>query len=226
MAQIEASDVLYIKLGEGGTWEADCIRNGTLRLGYEDYPHDLCSQGRWDEVLAKALAQKLTKNRGAATRAVNQVRLFYEAPQTTLWTTFYGNSLWWCFAAHNVKLDSDGTRLRQTMDGWHSKDVKGELLLKARLSGRLLAIQQFMGTICSVPERSYVLHKINGTDSPHIASAQTALENLQKALLPLIRNLSPKDFEIFTDLIFRQAGWQRTGVVGGTHGRNALPHTE
>jgi len=46
MAEIDASNALYIKLGESGMWEADCIRDGTLRLGYDDLPHELCSQGR------------------------------------------------------------------------------------------------------------------------------------------------------------------------------------
>jgi hypothetical protein len=35
-------------------------------------------------------------------------------------------------------------------------------------------------------------------------------------LIPIIKELHPKDLEIFTDLVFRQSGWQRVGVSGGT----------
>jgi hypothetical protein len=89
-------------------------------------------------------------------------------------------------------------------------------LLKGTLSGKLLAVQGFQGTICSVSEIEYLLHKINGTVHPDVAAAQNAFENLQAALIPLIRKLHPKDLEILTDLIFRQAGWQRVSVAGGT----------
>jgi hypothetical protein len=145
---------------------------------------------------------------------VNQVQLFYEAPPSTLWITFYADCLWWCFANADINCLDDGTKLRKARDGWRNCDVLGRPLLKARLSGKVLAVQGFQGTICSVSEHSYLLHKINGTVPPHLATAQDALENLQVAIIPLIRSLHPKDFEIFTDLIFRQTGWQRTGVVG------------
>lgn len=46
-------------------------------------------------------------------------------------------------------------------------------MLKGRLSGRLLAVQGFQGTICTVSDLDYLLHKINGTVEPHVATAQT-----------------------------------------------------
>lgn len=213
MAEIDASNALYIKLGESGMWEADCIRGGTLRLGYRELPHELCSQGRWEEAVVEV--RKWSKDQGAATRHVNQVRLFYEADRSTLWITFHADRLWWCFAHPEVNLLGDGTKVRRVIDHWHDSDVQGRLLLKAYLSGKLLAVQGFQGTICWVSERSYLLHRINATIAPHVAAAQAALETLQSTLVPMIQSLHPKDFEVFADLIFRQAGWQRSGVVGG-----------
>ena len=64
MAEIDASNALYIKLGESGIWEADCIRDGTLRLGYRELPHEVCSQGRWEDAVAEA--RKWSKDQGAA----------------------------------------------------------------------------------------------------------------------------------------------------------------
>jgi hypothetical protein len=210
---IQSPTSLYIKLGESGSWEAECISNGTLRLGYRELPHDLCNGARWSETEKYAVA--FSKDQGAATRHINQVRLFYEAPSTTLWITFQADRLWWCFGAPGIELLEDGTKRRQTTDGWHDCDVKGKPLYKAFLSGKLLATQGFQGTICSVNEHSYLLHKINGTVEPHVSAAQDALQALVTAMVPIIKRLHPKDLEVLIDLIFRQTGWNRTGVAGG-----------
>jgi hypothetical protein len=61
-----------------------------------------------------------------------------------------------------------------------------------------------------------LLHKINGTVAPHVEAAQLAFSELVNTLIPIIKNLHEKDLEILADLIFRQAGWNRIGVLGGT----------
>jgi hypothetical protein len=210
---ITASQVLYIKLGEGGIWETQCLEEGTLRLGYRELPHNLCEEGRWTE--AVTAARTWSKDQGAATRHVNQVRQFYEAVPDTLWVTFHADRMWWCFAEPEIAQLEDGTKVRRVKDSWHDVDVLGRRLFKTHLSGKLLAVQGFQGTICSVGAQSYVLDKINATLPPQVAVAQTALNSLQEALIPLIQSLHAKDFEVFVDLIFRQAGWQRSGDVGG-----------
>lgn len=35
--KVEATQAFYIKLGRGGEWEADCLRQGTLRFGYQGF---------------------------------------------------------------------------------------------------------------------------------------------------------------------------------------------
>jgi hypothetical protein len=214
MRKIETEQALYIKLGEGGTWERECTKDGTLRLGYHHLSHELCIEGKWPEVLAEIL--KTTKDKGAATRHLNQVRFFYEASPDTLWITFNSDRLFWCFAKTEVTLNKDGSKIRQTISGWRDKSIKGELLTKKNISGKVLATQGFQGTICSAPEIDYLLHKINGTVAPHIEAAQTAFNSLVEKLIPIIKSLNEKDLETFTDLIFRQAGWSRVGVLGGT----------
>ena len=74
----------------------------------------------------------------------------------------------------------------------------------------------YRGTICSVDQLTYLLHKLNGTVEPHVAEVQMAYERLQRSLVPIIKSLHPKELEILVDLIFRQSGWQRVGVAGGT----------
>lgn len=209
-----ADKALFIKLGEGGRWEAECLRAGTLRFGYREVPHDICEREDWAEV--ERICRGFSKDHGSATRHVNQIRQFYETDAATIWITFHSDRLWWCFSDRGVHALSGNDKERRTVDGWRDTDINGTPLLKGALSGRLLAVQGFQGTICTVSEIDYLLHKINGTVEPHVGAAQAAYESLQSALIPIIRKLHPKDLETLTDLVFRQAGWQRVGVSGGT----------
>jgi hypothetical protein len=213
MKSITARQILYIKLGEGGIWESQCIEDGTLRIRYRELPHEICERGEWPE--AVALARSWSKDQGAATRHVNQVRQFYEAPADTMWVTFHADRLWWCFAETHVSPIEDGSRLRRVKGQWRDSDVSGKPLFKNNLSGKLLAVQGYQGTICSIGASPYVLAKINGQIPPAVAAAQAALETLRTSLVPLIQNLNAKDFEVFVDLLFRTAGWQRSGDLGG-----------
>ncbi len=208
---IKPTRAFFIKLGSSGEWEKDCIEHGVLRLGYHDLPHDRCLAGDWDSARE---AFPASSDQGSVTRHINQVRQFYEEPETTLWITFFSDRLWWCFSKPVVSQLSDRTKVRDVSGQWCDTDIKGLPLIKGRLSGKLLAVQSFQGTICSVKELDYLIHKINGTSEPHVAEAQLAVENLISAIIPIIKNLHPKDLETLTDLIFRQAGWQRTGVAG------------
>ena len=214
MERVKADRALFIKLGEGGTWEAECLREGALRFGYSEVSHAICAAGDWAEV--ERVAVGFSRDRGSATRHVNQIRQFYEADETVLWITFHSDRLWWCFSGRDVARLPNNEKERRAVGGWRDSDINGEPLLKGKLSGRLLAVQGFQGTICTVSDLDYLLHKINGTVEPHVAAAQIAYENLQAALIPIIRKLHPKDLEILTDLVFRQSGWQRVGVSGVT----------
>ncbi|MDX2370952.1 MAG: hypothetical protein QNK36_21535 [Colwellia sp.] len=211
MQNVLAEKALFIKLGDKGRWEKSCIEKGLLRLGYHDLEHDACLKS--DEIEVRK-AYPESYDQGAATRHIGQVFKFYHEPETTLWITFYSDRLWWCFSDNKIEKQEDSSKTRPTLNGWSDKDLNGVPLHKGRLSGKLLSVQGFQGTICSVKEKEYLLHKINGTNEPHVLAAEDAVSNLEKALIPIIRNLHPKDLETLTDLIFRQAGWQRTGVAG------------
>jgi hypothetical protein len=92
--QIRPEKALFIKLGAGGKWEADCItRDQTLRLGYYEINYEKCLNKRWNEVRQDAIRLWAKE----ATFHFNQIRYFYEEGAKTLWVTFYGGRLWWCF---------------------------------------------------------------------------------------------------------------------------------
>ncbi|GAB4533100.1 MAG: hypothetical protein Kow0063_14560 [Anaerolineae bacterium] len=130
--------------------------------------------------------------------------------------TFYKNRLYWCFAKPGVTLLPDGSKIRHTQDGWKSTDIHDNPLDMGRLSGKLLSMQGFRGTICAVKEFNYLVRKINGEHSPVEQAALDARDALLHALEEIIKRLDWKEFEELTDLIFRQAGWQRISQLGKT----------
>ncbi|MDQ3397572.1 MAG: hypothetical protein M3511_07345 [Deinococcota bacterium] len=211
---IEPSQVLYIKLGRSGSWEEDCIANGTLRLGYRETPHELCLTKQWDEV--QNVQETIRKNKGTATSDKNQLRNFYEADERVLWVTFWKGSLWWCFSKPEVTQLEDASKVRPVIGAWSNRDINGAPLLMSQLSGGLLAMQGFQGTICSAREADYLINKINGVQPKGVKEAEDALRHLEQKVETIIRSLTWRDFELLIDLVFRQAGWQRVSDLGAT----------
>lgn len=216
MTKIKANKVLFIKLGQGGQYEKDCIENDqTLRLGYGGVDHNFCIERHWDKVHNYFMIKENSKT-FVATSHTKQIKQFYEEDKKTLWITFYANKLWWCFSRPEVTLLPDKTKTRPVIGKWSDKDINGNALLSGNISGKLLKTQGFRGTICSVPEEKYALAKINGEQLKEVAEVEIAMNELKSKLTSLIQNLQWKDFETLVDLIFRQAGWQRVGDTGKT----------
>ena len=212
--RINPDEALYIKLGSGGRFEKHCIEaNHVIRLGYNEIPHDLCLRGDWDAV-REIFVQERGSDPGSATRHTNQVKAFYETDVDVLWVTFYNNHLWWCFAEPEITLHPDGSKTRPVKGRWHSTDIDGNPLNMDQLSGSLLSMQGFRGTICSVREFEYLIRKLNAEQSLPEQAAQRAFEGLIEALVAIIQEFNWKEFELLTDLIFRQAGWQRVSQLG------------
>lgn len=216
MSKIKPNKVLFIKLGESGKYETDCIENDqTLRLGYKLVEHNLCIDQKWDAVHAYFTTEENSKT-FVATSHTNQIKQFYEEDEKTLWITFYANKLWWCFSKPEITLLPDKTKTRPVIGKWSDKDINGNVLIASNISGKLLKTQGFRGTICRIPEEKYALSKINCEQMNEVVEVEQAMFNLKSKLTFLIQNLQWKDFETLVDLIFRQAGWQRLGDIGKT----------
>lgn len=214
--RIKAKKVLFIKLGQGGEYETDCIeKSQTLRLGYKDVDHNLCINGKWD-LVHKYFLEEENATQGVATSHTNQIKQFYEDDEKTLWLTFFKNKLWWSFSKAEIKLLPDKTKTRPVIGNWSDKNINGDLLLSGNLSGKLLKTQGFRGTICKVPEEKYAIQKINNEQLKEVVELENAITELKDKLGILIKNLQWKDFETLIDLIFRQAGWQRVSETGKT----------
>lgn len=211
---INPSRVLYIKLGNKGMWEHECIyETNKLKLGYREVPHDSCLNKNWHEV-AESL-KKIRSSKGAITRDVNQIKEFYETGEDVLWITFHENCLWWCFSTPEVTLELDNRKTRPVVEKWCSTDIKGIKLTYDRLRGSLVSIQGYQGTICSVRDSNYIIDKINNKTDPDLEKMEVTYQELKHYIIKLIKRMHPDDFEILIDLIFRQAGWQRISKIGG-----------
>jgi hypothetical protein len=210
---INPSKCLYIKLGASGSWEKESLESGILRFGYMETPFQAAVSGDWEAVRKVWLAER--QDEGAATRDVRQIRHFFETGDDTLWITFHGGLLWWCFARPGLKLHQDGAgTYRDTVNGWHNADINGKKLSTDKLSGNLLKVQGFQGTICGVPEFEYLKRKLNGQLLPAVEEAAQAENQMVQKIIPLMRLLTWQDFELLVDLVFSNSGWRRTGQVG------------
>jgi hypothetical protein len=62
MEQIKAKSAYFIKLGEKGDWEEECIlHNQTIKLGFHNPLHTECLAGQWDKVYDYWIEQGKTK---------------------------------------------------------------------------------------------------------------------------------------------------------------------
>jgi hypothetical protein len=210
--------VRYIKLGESGAWARDSLANGHVSFGYHVVPHDICARGDWDAVRALLSTRK---NEGAMTAGVNEVRAFYQMPETCLWVTFADGHLWWTFASADVVWVGDGvdggpSRFRPTLIPWQNTDLSGRPLRISSLSSKLTKTANFQSTICTIPEEDYLLRRINAQTQPVVAEARDVRSRMMVVATEMIRGLHWRDFETLTDLIFTRSGWRRSTKLGGT----------
>lgn len=217
---ISPSRVRYIKLGEGGSWEKECLKKGIIRFGFDSanaqrFP--LCQARKWNELKKTFLAEP-RMSKGTATRFTNETRLFFEDDGSTLWITFVGEQLCWGFlTADSPTRHTDGDGVwRRVAAGWRRADLNGEQLTKDRLSGSLTKLAAYRGTSCEVDVSEYVVRRINGEKIPEVERAVATLTSMRTSALEMMRLLGPRDFETVVDLVFTSSGWRRLGVVGKT----------
>jgi hypothetical protein len=211
--------VRYIKLGQQGSWEKECLQKGIIRYGFdsanpERFP--LCIGRQWDGLLKSFV--KEGRDKGKATDLTKQTRLFFDDDGSTLWITFINQKLYWGHldkSAPTPHEDGDGV-WRTVEGGWRSDDRNGEPLTMDSLAGSLTKIAGFRGTSCNVDMADYLIRRINGKKSPEVEHAVVALNNMKSSVLEMIKLLDPGDFETLVDLVFSTSGWRRQGPVGKT----------
>ncbi len=161
------SIVRYIKLGTGGEWEPECLTNGIIRLGFGTARvsrFTACCNGQWDKLRQSFLDDDYSERE--ASRSRNEVRHFFEDDGSTLWITFHGGRLHWCFLDPKFKPQKysgkDDGVYRNVVGGWDSNDVNGNPLQQTYLSKKLTTLAQYKGTSCTPSAARYALQRING----------------------------------------------------------------
>lgn len=222
---VTATRGLYIKLGEQNRWAKLALESNTVLLGFRAIPHEaaLAAVKGKDFTSIKALCERAYPgSAGTATRRSNEIREFYTAGADVLWITFADRKLWWCFSETEVTptLAPDpevaGSRYRKVIGRWADKDLKGNTLWTNALRGSLTTTEGFRGTICRVREIDYLRRRLNGEETPTTQAVRTAHQQLVDAVVPLIRGLHWKDFELLVELVMTQGGWRRVSATGGT----------
>ncbi len=211
--------VRYIKLGEGGKWEKDCIKNNIIRFGFGTYKEErftLCMARRWDELAKQFIADG--RNQSTANRFTKETRLFFESDATTVWITFVGEYFYWGIlesAPPERYFDGDGVS-RKIAGGWRNTDINGEVLTKEKLSGALTKLAAYRGTSCSVDVSDYVIRRINGQKVPEVERAVEDRKRMRESVQAMMKLLTWQDFEILVGLVFSTSGWRRQGAIGKT----------
>lgn len=214
MPKVEIRNAYFIKLGsEGGEWADECLRNGTVRLGYREMPNELCLNRKWGEV--QKFWQERRGNTGAGTRDMNQIRAFCDANESDVFITFANDSMYWCQPSGSLEVLTDKSKVRRTKNGWKNQSLGGNLLDADRLSGHLTKVQMFRGTLCKVDALDYLQRKLNDELLPEVETAEKAYSDLATAVVGLMRRTTWKDFEILVELIFSVSGWRRISKSGG-----------
>jgi hypothetical protein len=197
----------------------------TLRLGFREFDFALCRAGKWDDAKEAFKATGLRTRMSDVTRAVNQVRDFFELPESVLWFTIEDGDIWWCFAeAEVIDLYSGddeaerktAARMRRAIDRWRNTDVNGNRLRLDSMTTKITKVASFQETIAKPSGAADLLRQIRGMQSDHHERAARALDEMETAVGDLLDQLHQDDFELLIELIFSSSGWKRISAVGGT----------
>ncbi|MFA4851287.1 MAG: hypothetical protein WC868_00220 [Bacteroidales bacterium] len=206
--------LLYIKLGEGSDWADECIEKGIIRIGFSDIPKALFLTENLDNIWCKYTEL------GFANRAADifwtQLNSFFHSDKNTVWITFHQQKMWWCKTKPDYVIDKDNNKYKQVIGNWSDKDINGKILWEDNLSGALLKTKFYPSTLCVPDAEEYAWNKIFCLQSKEALQFEKDLAAFRKSTVLLIQKLTWQDFEVLIDLIFRNAGFQRLGVLGRT----------
>jgi hypothetical protein len=214
MQPVDFKNAYYVKLGEGGKWEESSIRENKVRIGWVSWPIEEINQRNW--VNLKQKHRNEYKSDGSATADINALKSIVESTLDDIWITFCNSYLWWCRVGETGIFEDNISKYRKVSGRWSNHDINGQPLILNQIPGSISKIQRFSGTICSVKEVEDLRRLLNNQPSDAfraISEAKTILiEEVERGL----KGLHWKDFETLVDLVFRNAGWRRTSIVGET----------
>ena len=224
LEQATPDDVCYIKLGKGNLWWSLAAQTNTIRLGFRQFDFQLCSRGEWAAAKSAFALAKPDLDAGKVTSATNQVRKFFERPDSTLWFTIADGDVWWCFAEPGVTdiFDGDvekesriGARTRKVIDKWRNTDVNGKRLRQDTITTKITKVVSFQETICKPHGRADLLRIIRCLPSQEHGRAIETSGKLKHHIGDILDQLQWDEFELLIELIFSSSGWRRISPLGG-----------
>lgn len=219
------SGVRFIKLGKKSAWWSVARDTNTLRLGFRQFDFGLCKGGAWSRAKEAYAAISSRKRPADIARAVNQVREFFELPESVLWCTMETGDVWWCFAepqvidlcaGNDASAEVTGARMRRVIDRWRNTDINGDRLRLDSMTTKITKVASFQETICKPHGAADLLNRIRAIQSDAHARAAAAHGYLVQAVGDILDQLHQNDFELLIELIFSSSGWKRISAVGGT----------
>ncbi len=223
MESIVISNAYYVKLGRGGKWADDSLRNGIIRIGWRNQSLDDVNNWRESAIREMELRSRekdgLTTAKSAISNETIALSKIVHSTPEDVWITFHGPYLWWCRVAETGIEETDAiSKHRKCAGKWSNCDIKGNRLIINQLPGRLSMKQRFSGTICGFNEDQLddLRRLLNNQPSEDFQAISKAKETLTKLVEGGLSPLHWKDFEILVDLVFRNAGWRRVSCVGET----------
>ena len=211
--RVDFKRAYYIKLGEKGKYEQSAISESKLIIGYGGQSLQDINSGNWVKIREQL---RQGQPSGVATKDLNALRLICESTSEDLWITFFQGMMWWCRLGPKEVFQGDKSKYRLVDGKWSNQDICRNILEINGIPGDLSKIQRFQGTVCKVRALETLRRLVNNESSPEykeIAKCETDLINsVEKG----IKKLNWKDFETFVDLVFRESGWRRLSMRGGT----------
>ncbi|MCF8297096.1 MAG: hypothetical protein K9H48_16450 [Melioribacteraceae bacterium] len=212
MKKIDFKNAYYVKLGSGGKWEKSSFEEDILRIGWEEWNLEEINRGDWNNLKEKYKHQY--KNKIVASTDVNALRKIVESTFDDIWITFSSSHLWWCKVGEQRIFQDAISNYRKVSDKWHKVDIKGNPLILSQIPGNIQKLQGYRGTICNVAEAETLKRLLNDESSPTFQAIIKTKEELVSKVKEGLTSLHWKDFETLVDLVFRNAGWRRTSVIG------------
>lgn len=212
--QVRVDQAFFIKLGRGGEWEAECIKNGILRFGWPDNPLVDVIGGNWDKI-RRDLAV-FGKSKGQLTSDVNRLKDITESTSADIWITFHDSKMYWARLSDDPPKEDDTSKFRTTVSGWSSLDANGRSLIASQIPGVVSAVRGYRATVCKVKRPDVLQRVIRAEPSPIVDALERRKQALETEVASAIQQLHWKDFETLVDLIFRAGGWKRISVLGET----------
>jgi hypothetical protein len=212
------NSVRYVKNGQGGRWWQAARTNNQIHLGWKIIPKELLLTPDFPRI-EQVIKAEFGPRQGA-TQDFNALRDLLDAPSKHVWMTFEDGCMWWCTVLDGAIVNPNGESLEKGTfwlpcdRPWSNRTIKGRLLAIPDLPGTVTTTAGFKATVCTPNACDAILRIIQDVKDPDAANAANARSDYQRAILKMVKRLSPKDFEQLIDHILARTGWARISTLG------------